>query len=56
MPLASSNPHEDFSINVLGPRIILWHIDLPCHRGVLTVAAVEGGCCCTPQARRLGCS
>jgi hypothetical protein len=43
MPLASSNPHEDFSVDALGPRIIFWLIDLLCHRGVLTHAVVSDG-------------
>jgi hypothetical protein len=43
IPLASSDPHEDFSINVLGPQIKFWPMDLPCHRGVLTKASVDGG-------------
>jgi hypothetical protein len=43
MPLASSDPHEDISDDVLGPRIIIWPIDCLCHRGVLTEATVDGG-------------
>ena len=42
MLLASSHPHDDFSIKVLGARIILWPMDLPCHRCVLTEAVVDG--------------
>jgi hypothetical protein len=41
MLLASSHPHDDFSIKVLGAQIILWSMDLPCHRCVLTEAAVD---------------
>jgi hypothetical protein len=43
MPLASSNPHEDISVDVLGPRIIIWPMDLLGHDGVLTEAVVYGG-------------
>jgi hypothetical protein len=43
MHLASSYPHEDFSINVLGPWIKFWPMDLLCHRGVLTEAVVDSG-------------
>jgi hypothetical protein len=43
MPLASSNPHEDISIDVLGPRIVIWSMDLLCHGSVLMKAVVDGG-------------
>jgi hypothetical protein len=43
MPLASSDPHEDISVNVLGPRIIIWLMDLLCHGSVFTKAVVDGG-------------
>jgi hypothetical protein len=43
MPLASSDPHEDISVDVLGPRIVIWPMDLLGHGGVLTEAAVDGG-------------
>jgi hypothetical protein len=43
MPLASSNPHEDISVDVLGPRIAIWPMDLLGHGGVLTKAAVDSG-------------
>ena len=42
MLLASSHPHDDFSIKILGARIVLWPMDRPCHRCVLTEAAVDG--------------
>jgi hypothetical protein len=42
MPLASSDPHEDISVDVLGPWIIIWPMDFLCHGGVLSEAAVEG--------------
>jgi hypothetical protein len=41
MPLASSDPHEDISINVLGPWIVIWPMDLLYHGGILTEAAVD---------------
>ena len=43
MSLASSDPHEDISIDVLGPRIVIWPMDLLGHGGVITEAAVDGG-------------
>jgi hypothetical protein len=43
MPLAYSDPHEDISDDVLGPRIIIWPMDLLCHRGAHTEAIVDGG-------------
>jgi hypothetical protein len=43
MSLASSDPHEDIDIDVLGPRIIIWPMDLLCHGGVLMNAAVYDG-------------
>ena len=41
MLLASSHPHHDFSIKILGARIELWPMNLPCHCCVLTDAAVD---------------
>jgi hypothetical protein len=41
MPLASSNPHEDISVDLLGPRIVIWPMDLLCHGGVLIEADVD---------------
>jgi hypothetical protein len=43
MPLASSGPHEEISVDVLGPRIVIWPMDLLGHGSVLTEAAVVGG-------------
>jgi hypothetical protein len=43
MPLASSDPHEDISIDVLDPRIVIWPMDLLGHGGVLIEAVVDGG-------------
>jgi hypothetical protein len=42
MSLASSDPHEDISIDVLGPRIVIWPMDLLCHGGVLMKTTVDG--------------
>ena len=42
MLLTSSDPHDDFTVKILGRRIILWTMDLLCHRRVLTEAAVGG--------------
>ena len=42
MLLASSYPRDDFSIMGLRARIKLWPMDLPCHQGVVTEAAVDG--------------
>ena len=42
MPLASSDPYEDISVDVLGPRIVIWPVDLLGHGGVLIEAAVDG--------------
>ena len=56
MPLASSDPHEDISVDVLGPRIVIWPMDLLGHGGVLTEAAVDGGVgvCLGPVIRVVG--
>jgi hypothetical protein len=43
MSLASSDPHEDISVDALGPRIIIWPMDLLCHSGVLMKAVVDSG-------------
>ena len=43
MLLASSHPHHDFSIKIMGARIKLWPMNLPCHRCVLTDATVDAG-------------
>ena len=40
---SSSHLHHDFSIKILGARIELWPMNLPCHRCVLTDAAVDAG-------------
>ena len=41
MLLASSHPHDDFCINGRRVRIEIGPVDLPCHRGVVTEAAVD---------------
>jgi hypothetical protein len=43
MSLASSDSHEDISIDVLSPRIVIWPMNLLCHGSVLMKAAVDGG-------------
>jgi hypothetical protein len=43
MSLASSDPHEDIRVDVLGPWIVIWSMDLLCHGGILMKAAVDGG-------------
>jgi hypothetical protein len=43
MSLASSDPHEDIGVDLLGPRIIIWPMDLLCHGGVVMKATVDGG-------------
>jgi hypothetical protein len=42
MLLTSSDPHDDFTVKILGGRIIIWTMDLPYHRCVLIKAAVGG--------------
>jgi hypothetical protein len=42
MLLASSHPHDELSIKVLGGQIVLWPMNLPCHRRVLAEATVDG--------------
>jgi hypothetical protein len=49
MPLASSKPHEDISIDVLSPRIVIWAMDLLCHGSVLMKAAIDGGVAIRPE-------
>jgi hypothetical protein len=43
MSLASSDPHEDIPVDVLGPRIVIWPMDLLCHGCVLMKAVVYVG-------------
>jgi hypothetical protein len=43
MSLVSSDPHEDIRVDLLGPRVIFWAMDLLCHGGVVMKAAVDGG-------------
>ena len=43
MSLASSDPHEDIGVDLLGPQIVFWAMDLRCHGGVVMKAAVDGG-------------
>jgi hypothetical protein len=41
MSLASSDLHEDISVNVLGPWIIIWPMDFLCHGSVLMKEAID---------------
>jgi hypothetical protein len=41
MSLASSNPHEDIRVNLLGPWILFWAMDPLCHGGVVMKAVVD---------------
>ena len=41
MLLASSHPHNHFSIKVMGARIVLWAMDHPCHRCVSIETVVD---------------
>jgi hypothetical protein len=43
MSLASSDPHEDIRVDLLGPRILFWAMDLLRHGGVVMKAAIDGG-------------
>jgi hypothetical protein len=43
MSLASSDPREDIGVDLLGPRIVFWAIDLLRHGNVVMKAAVDGG-------------
>ena len=43
MSLASSDPHEDIEVDLLGPRIVFWAIDLLCHGGVVMEAIIDDG-------------
>jgi hypothetical protein len=43
MSLASSDPHEDIGVDLLGPRIVFWAMDLLCHGGVVMKAVVDSG-------------
>jgi hypothetical protein len=42
MSLASSDPHEDIGVDLLGPRIVFWAMDLWCHGGVVMNAVIDG--------------
>jgi hypothetical protein len=43
MSLAFSDPHEHIGVDLLGPRIVFWAMDLLRHDGVVMKAAVDGG-------------
>jgi hypothetical protein len=43
MSLASSDPHEHIGVDLLGPRIVFWAMDLLRHGDVVMKAIVDGG-------------
>jgi hypothetical protein len=43
IPIASSDPYEDISVDVLSPWIVIWPMNLLCQGSVLTEAAVDSG-------------
>jgi hypothetical protein len=43
MSLVSSDPHEDTRVDLLGPQIVIWPMDLLCHGGVVMKVTVDGG-------------
>jgi hypothetical protein len=43
MPLASSDPDEDIFVDVLGPWIVIWPMNLLCHGSVLIETTIDGG-------------
>jgi hypothetical protein len=43
MSLASFDPHEDIKVDLLGPRIVFWPMDLLCHDDVVMKVAVDSG-------------
>jgi hypothetical protein len=42
MSLASSDPHEHIEVDLLGPWIVFWTMDLLRHGGVVMKVAVDG--------------
>jgi hypothetical protein len=56
MSLASSDPLEDIGVDLLGPWIVFWAMDLMCHGGVVMKATVDGGVdvCLGPVIRVIG--
>jgi hypothetical protein len=42
MPLSSSDTHEVIFVDVLGPWIVIWPMDLLCHGSVLMKVVVDG--------------
>jgi hypothetical protein len=43
MSLASSDPYEHIGVDLLGPRIVFYAMDLLRHGGVVMKAAVDSG-------------
>jgi hypothetical protein len=56
MSFASSDPHEDIRVDLLGPQIVFWPMDLLWHGGVVMKAVVDGGVvvCLGPTIRVVG--
>jgi hypothetical protein len=42
MSLVSFDPHEDIGVDLLGPRIVFWAMDLLHHGGIVMKAPVDG--------------
>jgi hypothetical protein len=42
MSLLSSDPHEHIGVDLLGPRIVFWPMDLLRHGGVVMKPVVDG--------------
>jgi hypothetical protein len=43
MSLASSDPHEDIVVHLLGPQIVFWAMDLLWHGNVVMNVVVDSG-------------
>jgi hypothetical protein len=43
MSLSSFDPHEHIGVDLLGPRIVFWAMDLLRHGGVVMKVTVDGG-------------
>jgi hypothetical protein len=43
MSLASSDPHEHIGVDLLGPQIVFWAMDLLRHGGVVMKATIDDG-------------
>jgi hypothetical protein len=43
MSLASADPHEDIGVDLLGPRMLFWAMDLLRHGSLVMKATIDGG-------------